>query len=616
MVFCSTEVGCNGEWIMSNILLSFVEKEIVSNIPKIYNKLKQMFHDLQFQTEEELGIVYQEYLQFTYEKYSTIKTLLYKNEGKFLYDFYEHVYLDDNNSDLIDTTNTELIFEKTSNVILTGTGGIGKSMLVKHVFVNQIQQATSIPIFIELKSLNDFEFSENELVDFIYQEVRNHHLNLVKEYFTGTLDAGRYTIIFDGLDEVNPTKRSWLDEEIKKFVTLYNNNRYILSSRPSEEFIGWNQFSEYEIKKLNKNQALALINKLNYDDRVKRRFYRELKSYLYDTHKSFASIPLLLTIMLMTYEAGASIPNNLTDFYNQAFYTLYQRHDASKSGYKRELKAKLTPEEFRNILAYIGLKTFFEGKVDFDRTTLDDIITKYCLKNNLELKTNDIVYDATHSACMMLQEGVSLKFSHRSFQEYFAAVGVNQLDDKLQKQILIKWSEADRNNITAHRTFMNALFTIQKERTFKNLCIPIIESMDEKYKRMGDISERVGVCFNYFIREKDSRENKLELRFLLTNEVHFYFSLQFLIFNNIGVDILSISDYESIEKLEASIVSNWETDKRKYYNELTEVEKNLINKWVNGWYFSRHNYLKEWSIKFIEETTTQKRSLQNIIDSI
>ena len=601
---------------MSNILLSFVEKEIVSNIPKIYNKLKQMFHDLQFQTEEELGIVYQEYLQFTYEKYSTVKTLLYKNEGKFLYDFYEHVYLDDNNSDLIETTNTELIFEKTSNVILTGTGGIGKSMLVKHVFVNQIQQATSIPIFIELKSLNDFEFSENELVDFIYQEVRNHHLNLVKEYFTGTLDAGRYTIIFDGLDEVNPTKRSWLDEEIKKFVTLYNNNRYILSSRPSEEFIGWNQFSEYGIKKLNKNQALALINKLNYDDRVKRRFYRELKSYLYDTHKSFASIPLLLTIMLMTYEAGASIPNNLTDFYNQAFYTLYQRHDASKSGYKRELKAKLTPEDFRNILAYIGLKTFFEGKVDFDRTTLDDIITKYCLKNNLELKTNDIVYDATHSACMMLQEGVSLKFSHRSFQEYFAAVGVNQLDDKLQKQILIKWSEADRNNITAHRTFMNALFTIQKERTFKNLCIPIIESMDEKYKRMGDISERVGVCFNYFIREKDSRENKLELRFLLTNEVHFYFSLQFLIFNNIGVDILSISDYESIEKLEASIVSNWETDKRKYYNELTEVEKNLINKWVNGWYFSRHNYLKEWSIKFIEETTTQKRSLQNIIDSI
>ena len=593
-----------------------IEKEVITNIPKIYQKLKQIYKDLQFKTEEELGVVYQNYLKFTYDKYSKVKTLLYKNEGKFIYDFHEHVYLSSSDLEKLETDNTEQIFNKSSNIILTGTGGIGKSMLVKHIFINQIQQAISIPIFIELKSLNDFEFLDNRLVDFIYQEIRNHHLDLEKQYFEVTLNAGRYTIIFDGLDEVNPSKRSWLDREIKEFVTLYNENRYVLSSRPSEEFIGWNQFIEYEISKMDKVQALALINKLNYDEKVKKRFYKELKGHLYDTHKSFASIPLLLTIMLMTYEAGASIPNNLTDFYNQAFYTLYQRHDASKSGYKRELKAKLTPEEFRNILAYIGLKTFFEGKVDFDRTTLDDIITKYCLKYNLELKTNDIVYDATHSACMMLQEGVSLKFSHRSFQEYFAAVGVNQLDDKLQKQILIRWSEADRNNIRSHRTFMNALFTIQKERTFKNLCIPIIESMDEKYRRMGDTTERISTCFKYFICSKDSRENKLELGFLLTNEVHFYFSLQFLIFDNIGVDILSISNYESIEKLEASIVSNWEIDKRKYYNQLTEVEKNLINKWVNGWYFSRHNYLKEWSIKFIEETTTQKRSLQNIIDSI
>lgn len=593
-----------------------LEKEVITNIPKIYQKLKQIYNDLQFKTEEELGVVYQNYLKFTYDKYSKVKTLLYKNEGKFIYDFYEHVYLSGVGLEKLETDNTEQMFNKSSNIILTGTGGIGKSMLVKHIFINQIQQATSIPIFIELKSLNDFDFLDNKLIDFIYQEIRNHHLDLEKQYFEVTLNAGRYTIIFDGLDEVNSSKRSWLDKEIKEFVTLYNENRYVLSSRPSEEFIGWNQFIEYEISKMDKVQALALINKLNYDEKVKKRFYKELKGHLYDTHKTFASIPLLLTIMLMTYESGASIPNNLTDFYNQAFYILYQRHDASKSGYKRELKAKLTPEEFRNILAYIGLKTFFEGKVDFDRTTLDDILTKYCLKNNLELKTNDIVYDATYSACMMLQEGVSLKFSHRSFQEYFAAVGVNQLDDKLQKQILIRWSEADRNNIRAHRTFMNALFTIQKERTFKNFCIPIIESMDEKYRRMGDITERINKCFNYFICSADSRENELELGFSLTNEVYFYFSLQFFIFDNIGVNILSISDYESLKKLEASIVSNWKTDERMYYNGLTDDEKCLINKWVSDWYFSRHNYLKEWSIKFIEETTTQKRSLQNIIDSI
>lgn len=593
-----------------------IEKEVITNIPKIYQKLKQVYKDLQFKTEEELGVVYLKYLDFAYRKYSTVKTLLYKNEGKFLYDFYEHVYLNDNNLERLETANTEQIFKKSSNIILTGTGGIGKSMLVKHIFINQIEQATSIPIFIELKALNDFEFSENRLIDFIYQEIRNHHLNIEKQYFEATLNAGKYTIIFDGLDEVSPLKRPWLDGEIKEFVTLYYENRYVLSSRPSEEFIGWNEFIEYEISKLNKEQALALINKLNYDDKVKRRFYKELKDYLYDTHESFASIPLLLTIMLMTYEAGASIPNNLTDFYNQAFYTLYQRHDASKSGYKRELRAKLTPEEFRNMLAYIGLKTFFDGKVDFDISFLDSVITKYCLKNNVELKTDDIVYDTTHSACMMIQEGVSLKFSHRSFQEYFAAVGVNQLDDRLQKQILISWSKADRNNITAHKTFMNALFTIQKERTYKNLCIPIIQALDQEYEKMGDVSERITACFKYFICSKDGKKDELELRFLLKNEFYPYFSLQFLIFANLGVDIMSIGDYANVTKLEHRIVSNWEVDERYDYTELTNAEKLLINRWVSGWYFARHNYLKEWSIKFIEETTTQKRNLQNIIDSI
>ena len=68
-----------------------IEKEVITNIPKIYQKLKQIYKDLQFKTEEELGVVYQNYLKFTYDKYSKVKTLLYKNEGKFIYDFYEHV---------------------------------------------------------------------------------------------------------------------------------------------------------------------------------------------------------------------------------------------------------------------------------------------------------------------------------------------------------------------------------------------------------------------------------------------------------------------------------------------------------------------------------------------
>lgn len=250
----------------------FIANEVKSTIPYIFSSLKKFYKDIKFKTEEELGIVYMDYLEFTYKKYSTVKTLLYKNEGKHLYDFYEHTSLKSDTRSEIKTDNTELIFDEKQNVIITGTGGIGKSMLVKHIFINQVQQATTIPIFIELKSLNDFEHLEKTLEDFIYVETYNNHLNLEREYFISTLKLGKYTIIFDGLDEVVASKRQWLDKAIKDFVSLYDKNRYVLSSRPSEVFIGWDNFIEYEMKVLSKEQALSLVNKLDYDSKIKKHF--------------------------------------------------------------------------------------------------------------------------------------------------------------------------------------------------------------------------------------------------------------------------------------------------------------------------------------------------------
>lgn len=594
--------------IVSNDLLV---TEMKSTIPYIFSNLRKLYKDMVFRTEEELGVIYQEYLKFCYKKYSTVKTLLYKNEGKFLYDFYEHITLSNFKNDIIKTDNSERIFDESNNVIVTGTGGIGKSMFVKHIFINQIQQNMTIPIFIELKSLNDFDNTEKTLEDFVYAEIYNHHLHLEKQYFVKTLEFGKYTIIFDGLDEVSTSKRVWLDKSIKDFITLYNENRYIISSRPSEEFIGWDNFIEYEMQKFTKEQALSLINRLDYDTKIKKRFSKELKLNLYDSHESFASIPLLLTIMLITYEAGASIPSNLTDFYNQAFYTLYQRHDASKSGYKRELRAGLSPEEFKSVLSYIGMKTFLTNQVDFDTNNINEILTKYKNQQGMKFDDMDFIYDATNSACMIIQEGTDLKFSHRSFQEYFAALGISKLDDKLQKTILIQWAKSDMNNISAHKSFMNALFSIQKERTLKNLCIPIIEDIDDRYSQMKEIESIVENYFIWFRKSKDEQK----IGFRLSSEYSYYFRLQFYIFKSIGIDITSIAGSDIAENYEKELFDLWDDD-RKYYFDLNDVEKTLLNQWIKSWCVKRHEYLKEWAKEFISKTSTKKRTIQSIIDDI
>ena len=66
-------------------------------------------------------------------------------------------------------------------------------------------------------------------------------------------------------------------------------------------------------------------------------------------HESFASNPLLLNIMLLTYDNYADIPEKLHLFYSNAFETLYIKHDATKGGYKREFKTKLSSDDFKRV---------------------------------------------------------------------------------------------------------------------------------------------------------------------------------------------------------------------------------------------------------------------------
>ena len=438
-----------------------ITNALVKMLPKLWARSKKFYNDKQFKVESELGVVFKDYLEYSYEKYSTVKTLLYKNEGKFLYNFYEPQFLESENGEVIDTTNSSLIFQKNNKIIVTGTGGVGKSMLMKHIFINQIDTASSIPIFIELKSINEKPLDYFDFELFIFEEIKCHHLDIEREYFQETLKSGVYTIIFDGLDEIISTHRNVLDKSLKEFVDIYNKNRYILSSRPSDDFIGWSNFLEYEIKLLTKEQAISLILKLEHESKLKNKFAKELKDTLYDNHESFASIPLLLTIMLMTYEDGASIPNNLTDFYNLAFYTLYQKHDASKSGYKRELKSNLSLEQFKEALSYLAMKTFFKGQITFNTDSFNSYLDSFKEKNTVKFVNSDFIRDSISNVCMILQDGVSYKFSHRSFQEYFAGVGVSKLDDQTQKKLLTSWAIEDGNHIAYNKTFLTTLLTVQ-----------------------------------------------------------------------------------------------------------------------------------------------------------
>jgi len=111
------------------------------------------------------------------------------------------------------------------------------------------------------------------------------------------------------------------------------------------------------VQPLDINQVTALIGKLKYDDKIKRKFVQRIKADLYSKHQSFLSSPLLATMMLLTFDQFADIPEKIHLFYEQAFDTLFAKHDATKEAYKRQSQTKLPIDVFKKALAYFWLKT-------------------------------------------------------------------------------------------------------------------------------------------------------------------------------------------------------------------------------------------------------------------
>lgn len=85
-----------------------------------------------------------------------------------------------NRQHIIDTSNVNNILDIGNKIIITGTGGIGKSMLMKHFFLNTIHTTSYIPILVELRGLNEYIPENISIEKYIYNTLGILDLSLRK----------------------------------------------------------------------------------------------------------------------------------------------------------------------------------------------------------------------------------------------------------------------------------------------------------------------------------------------------------------------------------------------------------------------------------------------------
>ena len=469
--------------LASKFMNAIFDEYLSPLISKIANKLKITYNEVKI----DLEIPFQAYLTNSYEKYSKIKTIIYGIEPKKLYDFFEIPFLK-KGSDIIKPTTTKILTDLSKFLIIEGSGGIGKSTLMKHLFLSELKLKDYIPIFIELKDFN--EEGHLDLEKLLLKKLNQFHNTFQEEYLDYALQSGCFLFLLDGYDELYSENQKEFFKKLNDFCDKYPENHYILSSRPysESEFIEFQRFTVLKAVSFTKEQAISLITKIEYpDEELKDKFIRDLESGLYDRHKSFASNPLLLNIMLSTYNDYAEIPQKLHLFYYQAFDTMLSKHDATKS-YRRKMLSDLSSDTFKECFAIFCFLTYQKAKTEFTFPEIEEIFKKFPPRIKNVLNIGDFIDDLGNALCVLYREGNRYKFTHRSFQEYFVAYFLNIQTDSKMRDYSFLLIESGKFSTSADSVF----FMLEDMNTLRfnsNILIPLLDKFEESKSDEEDLFE-------------------------------------------------------------------------------------------------------------------------------
>lgn len=420
-----------------------------------------------------IGTAFDRYLENASLRYNQIRTLATgTTPRKIIGEDSLYVSIGVNhNGEEISTETVNRMLEISKNILILGTGGVGKSMLMRYLFLDTARYEGYVPVLIELRRIKMPPSGQISILNLIYDCMKDFDVELPMEQFEYSLRLGKYLFLLDGFDEVKSSLAKDTAMAIQAFSAKYPNNSYIVTSRPRTETSPLETFTVMESMPLNKEQAIDLASRIWEADEKTREFCQQLDAALYEKHRDFAENPLLLTMMFLTFMRNSSIPEHLSDFYKKAYDALYSAHDNQDKGcYRRDFQCKTLDEnEFKHILSHFCFQSYFKETYEFS----EDAILRY-LETSLQklkfcdLKPADYLEDLRNIVCMIIKDGDTYRFSHRSFQAYFAAYYTTHfLTDEQQRQLFAQ-SLSGRNTYFEKVDYYTLLIQIEPERFAEN----------------------------------------------------------------------------------------------------------------------------------------------------
>jgi hypothetical protein len=334
------------------------------------------------------------------------------------------------------------------NVLILGTVGQGKSMFMRYMCVQQLRQGHKIPLFIELRGLDE----KNDIRSLITDKLATLGMSDVdKPALDFILERGSLTLFLDGFDEIKREQVNKFRKDMFEIFSSYPDTRVVMSSRPvvlSQLILQGPSMKMVSLSKLRQEDFRPFLLKLGRHEEHLDLLLKAIAGSSVDI-QAVLTTPLMLTLLNEAFGSSANIPDTLQYFYESLFTVLVLRHDQLKHAFSRQRATALN-----NLQLQEAFECFAFLSKDFGVSLTDDQFAQ-CGKDVASLSQNnflpdDLKRDFTEAVCLMMPDGLKTAFIHKSIQEFFAAFYISHLKDEqdveqiyngLSGQRLLAWQQ-------------------------------------------------------------------------------------------------------------------------------------------------------------------------------
>ena len=368
--------------------------------------------------------------------------------------------------------------------IIRGAAGSGKSIFMRRAFLDlQKLSDTRIPVLLELRNMNTRRLHSadkpdlSEWAHIIRDELNSFGDSITVAQIEDGLKHGLFIIMLDGVDELKPKIQMLYERLILELSKKYGDCPILIAGRPMRRMLSWQDFSIYDVAPLSLRESLALVEKANTDQSTKTRFVAMINAGIDPSYTEFLQSPLLLIIMIITFSDSGRLSDTRHEFYEDAFNALWLRHDIRKERFERQKYTDLLKQDFLRLLNAFAAASYFESDIVMRGNQFTKHFRTASSITQIDTHEDHFRDDLLISTSLMVEDGNFVKFSHRTFQEYFASLFIVSLPTTdIAKAIDLIAARHETDQV------LGFIFSISPEAIERHWILPRLDKVFEESK--------------------------------------------------------------------------------------------------------------------------------------